>query len=473
MQFQTKLVFYLTFLSVFWIICAQNDCKVVINELNVVDPKRPAKNEFIELKATCGGKFPLRGFKLIGFNCQSRSGTIDLVVTLWNERTNENGYFTIGGSGVSNANFKFSHDMVKFRSGFNKGTSVITNFMTTTNKDLRAFGLLYGTNNAFQDFVLDKKQPFIKISDSIIDQLKKHLIDLVIYAPEKECECNKCDVFEIVHEEFLSKDYTLHEIVMNAEKSDISLNRCTVESEGFLPQKFKLGNPTPSSENDCTGPNFVLKDRILDIIGPVNEQTPYADDFDDIDGASCSNQCTTSIQRTDFELIGRENIGQAVTAANETSRRDICTNLMLNPDGANTAMIVGHENQRKRHISDEHDHSEELEWETTSHFQPRWIDQIKAHQIELIPVDVVEKNKVWVEYLYNAKEPKISTLRCRLCYKYFDEFRIKPQHKSSFASKEGMLRVNKFKNKEAITLHANSPSHLAIIEKLQARNAKR
>lgn len=44
---------------------------------------------------------PLRGYKIIGITGQPNSGTIDLIVTLWNERTDENGFFTIGGSEVS------------------------------------------------------------------------------------------------------------------------------------------------------------------------------------------------------------------------------------------------------------------------------------------------------------------------------------------------------------------------------------
>lgn len=42
---------------------------------------------------------------------------------------------------------------------------------------------------------------------------------------------------------------------------------------------------------------------------------------------------------------------------------------MLDPNGGNTAMRIEHENQRKKRMSTDHDHSEELEWKTTSHFQ--------------------------------------------------------------------------------------------------------
>lgn len=178
----------------FFITTVQCNCKVVINEINVIDKKKPEKNEFIELK-TCDGGFSLRGYKLIGFKCQSKTGTIDLVVTLWNERAKRHGFFMVGGSEVSTADFKLPHDMVKFRNSFTGQSSIMSTFMP--NKEIRAFGLLYDSerNIAFNDFVLTKKQPLVKIIENIIDQLKKYLIDLVVYS--RDDTCDKCEIDEI------------------------------------------------------------------------------------------------------------------------------------------------------------------------------------------------------------------------------------------------------------------------------------
>lgn len=131
--------------------------------------------------------------------------------------------------------------------------------------------------------------------------MKEYLIDLVVYSREKTCD--KCDLFGRIHEEHNTKTYTLREFVRNADGSVISLNRCVAESQAFLPEKFKLGIPTPGNDNDCNGPHFILKDHFLDIIAPVNDESPYVDDFDDIDGASCSNECSSSIPPTDYNLI--------------------------------------------------------------------------------------------------------------------------------------------------------------------------
>lgn len=354
MQFKIKATIQSLLISAFLFSLVQSECDIVINEINMADPHNFGKREFIELKSTCGDNIPLRGYKLIGFNCQSTSGTIDLIVTLWNLRT-KNGFFTIGGHEVLTADLKVPSDYIKFKNSFDdKQGQTITSFFAK--KDLRAIGLLYDKEktNSFKDFTLPKKNS--KINDAIIDQMKKYLIDLVVFGEKKSCD--KCKIFERINHEFTAKKYILREFP-NSNK-DISLNRCAVESTGFLPEKFKLGNPTPGKENDCTGPHFLTEDYI-----PVNVIPAYVDDYDDSEGASCSNQptCTAPIQPIDDDMIE-----EAVCVANATSTRDICTSLMLNPDGSNTAITMEQENSRKRHIGS-HDHSEELEWQTTKFFR--------------------------------------------------------------------------------------------------------
>lgn len=39
-------------------------CEIFINEINIIDPKKPEKKEHIELKSTCDTEIALRGYKL-------------------------------------------------------------------------------------------------------------------------------------------------------------------------------------------------------------------------------------------------------------------------------------------------------------------------------------------------------------------------------------------------------------------------
>lgn len=121
-------------------------------------------------------------------------------------------------------------------------------------KNLHAIGLLHDAQkfNPFGDFVLSKQQKEIKINGVIIDQLKNYLIDLVVYGENRACE--KCTIFEKIWNEFESKKYILRGFPTKSSNKDLSLNRCAVESIGFVPEKFNYGETTPGKPNDCTGP---------------------------------------------------------------------------------------------------------------------------------------------------------------------------------------------------------------------------
>lgn len=70
-------------------------------------------------------------------------------------------------------------------------------------------------------------------------------------------------------------------------------------------------------------------------------------------------------------------------------------------------------------------------------------------------------------------EPAKSTYRCRLCYKYFNEFGLQQRYKSVFADESGTLKKYKHDNKKAMIEHANIPGHKTIVQILQERSSKR
>lgn len=109
-----SVICFIFFLSALCIVSIQTRCKVVINVINLFDPKKPETREFIELKSTCDENLPLRGYKLIGFTCENQMGKVELVVNLWNERM-KNRYFVIGGSDVLSANIKIPSDNIKIQ----------------------------------------------------------------------------------------------------------------------------------------------------------------------------------------------------------------------------------------------------------------------------------------------------------------------------------------------------------------------
>lgn len=335
--------------------------------------KKTEKKEFIELKSTCGTEIPLRGYKLIGLSGKAGTGTIDLVVTLWNQRTDKNGFFTIGGSGVENANIKVPNDYIKFRNSFAPSNMMsLSNFIINADKNLNAIVLLHDNEklNPFELISLDKKKTYIRISDDIVELLKKYAIDLVVYG--ETTACDKCELFELIHNEFSNKQYTLREFSTDVQRRDISLNRCAFESNGFLPEKFKIGSPTPGCENDCSGPRFLLEDHILEVTPSVNSAVMYDDELHQNENSeTCSNtlEYSSSIHQNDYFQVDISQIQNSIQNANKASTSSSCSSLQLYPEGGNTLQNLNRANNRKRHMGVDTDYSEDPEWKSTKHFR--------------------------------------------------------------------------------------------------------
>lgn len=371
-----KIFMLLTIMLGTFISPIQCACKVVINEVNIIDSKYFETNDYVELKQTCmkQNEISLKGYKLIGFSCKLRSGIIDTVATLWNFSMNKNGLFTIGGAKVATADVNLPHVMVKTQSSFSTiKMHTMTNFLANAQADIRGIGLLYDKDNSFADITLTNKDKVLPINDKITKILEKYLIDLVVYAGEKGT-CNKCDLIERIHRDYGERKYVLREVRVNLKNNDISLNRCAIENEGFLPEMFKLGNPTPGAENDCTGPHFILEDNISEMEAALNFRTSYMDDSDDT-FQSCSSQpqtqpgCISSIPQSDYSQITSYSIAKSIEQLNDSSTTNDCTSLFLSPDGDRDITIIEQANKRKKSIGEDTDYSDDHEWTTTKYFK--------------------------------------------------------------------------------------------------------
>lgn len=84
----------------------------------------------------------------------------------------------------------------------------------------------------------------------------------------------------------------------------------------------------------------------------------------------------------------------------------------------------------------------------------------------MLPIQTIERNKIWFEYILNKEKPRESHFRCRLCFKYYDKFRLAKNYKNALAFEKGALKTTKEENREIIQKHANIPGHKAIIDKL-------
>lgn len=103
----------------------------------------------------------------------------------------------------------------------------------------------------------------------------------------------------------------------------------------------------------------------------VDSHVISQEDYDDLEGASCSNQhvCTSSIHETDYMRAEMSQIQESISNANMTSTHDTCASSFVYPNGGNTEAILDQANSRKRQMGVDHDYSEDFEWRTTKFFR--------------------------------------------------------------------------------------------------------
>lgn len=459
---------------------ADAPCNLVINEINSDDPQYFGKSDFLEFISYCDREqksTSLQGFKVIGIStgtANSNKMTVELVINLWNNRTNENGFLTVAGPNVPNADSYVPNPSVHFHNQYQRNQKTMDRFLKTGNKDLQAIAVLYNKRSSLPEFTISKSQVFIQLNEELKNIIKDNLVDLVVYG--RRAPYDSCELFLDLYPGYANRKYVLREFDLAKKQRDITLNRCTLETNGFLPEKYKLGDSTPGRENDCTGTHFLLEEHLTSITPGLQDKTYNLEDTE-MNEASLFNedtaQCTSSQITSQYLSSTISAIENVIEERIDADRANVCTLMDLDSDAVSTTSELNLENRRKRKISDSYDYSEEFEWETTKYFRDDWIGLIDANQRNLIPSFTVSKNKNWFEYLFNSENPVTSRYRCRLCHKYFDAFNLDKRHKSTLASDEGHLNPKLEKNRDIISGHAGSKTHLSIVEILKKGNQKR
>lgn len=373
-------VFLFAFVALLLCFYAEN-CKVVINEVNTGSPERLKKKDFIELKMICTddskAKKKLQGYKLVGISAgEALSGniqqvTIDLVVNLWNSKINERNLFTIGADGVQNIDMNTKSSYLSCRTTFSGNTQTINSFLNKGDKHIHAIALLYKNAYNFPEIVLTEKNTFINIDEKMQELIKSNLVDLVVYA--RKAPYDNCRIFTKMIDEYINKDYILREFDNNQKSGiDRSLNRCSFDDTSFIPEKFKLGAPTPGEENDCTGAHFLLE-KHLPVLTNMQFNKAFDDDntdnIDEISEMNDSPQCSASIDASTFENIPDDAIEKEIVKETEAASINQCSALNLGTDSGNLADELDRMNRRKRRLSETTNYEETNEWETTNKFQ--------------------------------------------------------------------------------------------------------
>lgn len=354
-------------------------CTVILNEINIDTPSKVKNKDFIEIRSFCNGmpkSISLQGYKIIGMttgtSTQNQKVSINLVINPCNWKTNPNGMLTIGGPGVTNADVIIPNPYVKFREALTKGPSILKFYVTGGIEHLGSIAIVYAKDNSFSNIVLNEKTPFIPVNSDIKNTIQDHLVDLLVYG--KKAPFDKCGFFEDIYPGYENKKYVLREydVIDNIEiPIDYTLNRCGVETEGFHPEKIKLGKATPAEENDCEGTRFILEDHLLEVTAAVQSHDFSLDrqEYDEL-LETTEAQCSSSMDSSQYLSTSVHSIQSEVISIMRDASADTCTSLDLDPEGPVVLEEVERGNARKRKISSEGiDYSTDYEWSTTKFFK--------------------------------------------------------------------------------------------------------
>lgn len=348
---------------------SENGCNLVINEVNTGTPANLKNNDFIELKMLCenaedSNYSSLQGTKIIGISADKETATIDLVVNLWNEKVQHNGYFTIGN--FEKANMRPTSQSFVFRNKLTSNTQSVMQFLNKGNVNLHAIAIVYKKGYSFPEFVLNKKNSFVNINSEIENLIKTNLVDLIVYG--RKAPYDNCNLFINLCPVYGDKAYILREFDNNkGTGKDRTLNRCAIDARNFLPEHFKLGSATPGENNDCTGAHFYLEQFLLQLPNiPLNVDSCNVEETDILITQSDLPQCTSTIDASFYNYISDDAIEQLVQQEISSAEESICTDLQL---GANTGIVADQIERittRKRQRSPEMNYDEE--WQTTKYF---------------------------------------------------------------------------------------------------------
>lgn len=297
----------------------EDNCNLLINEINTNSPKVLKNLEFIELKMQCTNKRKsdsMQGFKVIGISIEQINGeqvmTIDLIANLWNEKLQaDTDFFTIGGANVPSVDMKTDSPYFGYRNKFTKNTQSLNSFFKKDNNNLHAIAIVYKKGYVFPELVINLKKPFITINSSDVEEIiKSNLVDFIVYGTKAPYD--GCKLLTNLCNEYASKEYILREFDNNkGSGKDRTSNRCAFDRNAFTPDKFKLGIPTPGKENDCSGPQFFLEKFLSAIALPIQHKTFDSDNFDEIDQSLeqiNAPQCTASVDSSIYQSISDDEL---------------------------------------------------------------------------------------------------------------------------------------------------------------------
>ena len=148
------------------------------------------------------------------------------------------------------------------------------------------------------------------------------------------------------------------------------------------------------------------------------------------------------------------------------------------PQGASALVNYVRASRANADLSDLGAPPKEYLWATERYFNKEWLEQMKQYQAKIIPWEYLSGEtgkgaRQWIEYLFNEADPAISSVRCWICFLFYDALFIQASWKSEFAKEAGMKpRSRKADYKTAIETHEYSPGHKGVVKELMLEHVE-
>lgn len=130
--------------------------------------------------------------------------------------------------------------------------------------------------------------------------------------------------------------------------------------------------PLQCIDNDCTGPNFFIEQILPELSNPAdrNDATVLSDsnEISVVPDSSDLEVCTSSVAVTAYSVPDNL-IEERILKETEKSTESSCSLLNLGSNSANVADEIDQINERKRHLNQMADGTNEFEWESTEYFE--------------------------------------------------------------------------------------------------------
>ncbi len=276
-------------------------CAALINELNSDNPGVNDQHEFIEIKFVCPPpedspeRLPFARYKLAIMSGTTTKPAIVFLANFQNivgKDVPDNGkvFLVVGDPAVqpkadllTTDSMVISAKKVRLQQQRKTRTPSLERFLVSTStipdgNEMPHAVLLFDCRGQKEQGIISRKLKITAIRTSIpvdrelMDFLKQHLVDMVVYG--RRAYTDRCTVFEELAmvlddrweiDRFLPAQYVLRDWDKTG-YPDRSLGRCCDTILPFQPRYFKLGYPTPGTDNDCsTAAQFYLED----ILGAV------------------------------------------------------------------------------------------------------------------------------------------------------------------------------------------------------------